>query len=211
VEFPLPGEGKNLGLDDFYHDPEGRQIAKGYLQYLKILAVLKDVRDHSKHNQHTPLISAGLSPTGPAGPWSKNVDAANTNATLQFLRANGLDSLVDGYGIHVYPASDHPGDKAAAARRLQDLRLANLAECSATGKRCWVTEWGFTDSNKSCPPDESANIQLVQEMTHDLRLIAREGTLAAAFYYTWTGDAPYDVYRCGALTEPGRLAVQPIQ
>jgi len=211
AEFPLPGEGKNLGLDDFYHDAEGKQIAKGYLQYLKILTVLKQVRDHSKFNQHTPLISAGLSPTGPVGPWSKNVDAANPNATIQFLRANGLDQLVDGYGIHIYPSNDHPGDTAAAARRLQALQQVDLAECSASGKRCWVTEWGFTNDSKSCPSDDKANIQLVQELTHDFRLISREGILAGATYYTWTGDTQYDVYRCGALSEPGRLAVQPIQ
>jgi hypothetical protein len=211
AEFSLPGEGKNLGLDDFYHDPEGRQIAKGYLQYIRVLTVLKQVRDHSRFNRNTPLISAGLSPTGPAGPWSKNVDAANPNATIQFLRANGLDQLVDGYGIHIYPSKDHPGDPAAAARRLQALRQADLAECSASGKRCWVTEWGFTNDSNSCPPVETVNLQLIQELTHDFRLISREGRLAGAFYYTWTGEALFDVYRCGALTEGGRLALQPIQ
>jgi len=210
-EFPLPGEGKNLGLNDFYQDPEGKQIAKGYLQYLKLLSVLQQVRNRSKFNQHTPLISAGLSPTGPAGPWTKKVDAANPNATIQFLRANGLDKLVDGYGIHIYPSNDHPGDKSAAARRLQTLQQEDLAECSATGKRCWVTEWGFANGSKRCPSDDKANIELVQELTHDFRLISRQGILAGATYYTWTGDSQYDVYRCGALTEPGRLALQPIQ
>jgi hypothetical protein len=38
-EFPLPGEGKILSLQDLDHDPEGKQIAKGFLQYVKILAV----------------------------------------------------------------------------------------------------------------------------------------------------------------------------
>ena len=41
---PLAGKGINFGLQDLSHDPEGKQIARGYLQYLKILAVLKDVR-----------------------------------------------------------------------------------------------------------------------------------------------------------------------
>ena len=45
-EFPLPGEGKILSLKDLADDPEGKQIAKGFLQYIKILAVLKEVRDH---------------------------------------------------------------------------------------------------------------------------------------------------------------------
>jgi len=53
-EFPLPGEGKQFGLDDIYHDPEAQQIAKGYLQYLKVLAVLKDIRDHSNSTNTPP-------------------------------------------------------------------------------------------------------------------------------------------------------------
>ena len=59
-EFPLPGEGKILSLQDLSDDPEGKQIAKGLLQYVKVLAVLKDVRDHSRLNRSTPIISAGL-------------------------------------------------------------------------------------------------------------------------------------------------------
>jgi hypothetical protein len=56
----VPGEGKQFGLNDLYHDPEAEQIAKGYLQYLKVLAVLKDIRDHSKLNQHTLILAAGF-------------------------------------------------------------------------------------------------------------------------------------------------------
>jgi len=55
-DFWLPGEGRVLGLADLSHDPEGQQVAKGYLQYLKVLAVLKQARDNSKLNTHTPLL-----------------------------------------------------------------------------------------------------------------------------------------------------------
>lgn len=86
AEFPLPGEGKIFSLDDLYHDPEGQQIAKGLLQYLKILAVLKDVRDHSTANRNTPIISAGLSPAGPARTVrGGKEDAVSIEATIQFL------------------------------------------------------------------------------------------------------------------------------
>ena len=103
-EFPLPGEGKIFSLDDLYRDPEGQQVAKGFLRYLQILKVLKDVRDHSRLNRNTPIISAGLSPTGRARVLTGNKeDGVSIEATLQFLRANGLDNLVDGYGIHFYP------------------------------------------------------------------------------------------------------------
>ena len=60
AEFPLPGEGKILSLRDLADDPEGKQIAKGFVQYIKVLAALKDVRDHSRLNRSTPIISAGL-------------------------------------------------------------------------------------------------------------------------------------------------------
>ena len=59
-EFPLPGEGKILSLQDLADDPEGKQIAKGFLQYVKVLAALKEVRDHSRLNRSTPIILGGL-------------------------------------------------------------------------------------------------------------------------------------------------------
>jgi hypothetical protein len=54
-------------------------------------------------------------------------------ATLAFLRAGGLNKLVDAYGIHSYPWADHPGDPAAAARRAARLEAVDLAECRAAG------------------------------------------------------------------------------
>ena len=35
-EFPLPGEGKILSLQDLAEDAEGKQIAKGFVQYMRI-------------------------------------------------------------------------------------------------------------------------------------------------------------------------------
>jgi hypothetical protein len=92
----------------------GVQIAAGYLQYLKILAVLKQVRDAASLNHETPIISASLSPSGPARTDSRGglrEDAVTINATLQFLRAHGLDNYANAYGIHIYP-----WQKTAAAR-----------------------------------------------------------------------------------------------
>jgi len=210
-EFPLPGEGKNFGFDDLNHDPGGQRIAKGYLQYLKVLAVLKQVRDHSKVNRRTPLISAGLSNTGAEGPWSKKYDAVSINGTLQFLRANGLDRLVDAYGIHTYPWANSPGDRAAAIHRLRRLQQEDLAECGVGGgKPCWVTEWGFRNTTRSCPAEEAGNSLLVQEIMSDFRQLAAAQRLRGVFYYTWTGEPAFDAYRCGELTEPGKLALRPL-
>ena len=212
AEFPLPGEGKTFTLDDLYHDPIGQRIATGYLQYIKIMTVLKRIRDNSKANRATPLISAGLSDTGPEGPWQKKFDAAGIAATIKFLRANGLDKLVDAYGIHTYPWADSPGDNAAAIHRFRRLQQEDLTECavagSSTGKPCFITEWGFTNNSRTCPTDEAARSLLVGELMSDFRQLVVQRKLIGVIYYTWTGDAAWDVYRCGQFTKPGLLAIQ---
>jgi hypothetical protein len=222
AEFPLPGEGKILSLSDLSHDPEGKQIAKGFLQYLKILAVLKEVRGHSRLNRNTPIILAGLvsAPDGEKLYNNKKEDMVSLPATIAFLRANGLDSLVDAYGIHTYPSSDHPGDSAAAARRAARLNSVDLAECRAPGatdgKPCWITEWGFPNRDISCPLDDSQRALLVQDMRVDFAQAAAQRRLEGIMYFAWDSDPwskkvdPNSVYRCGELTEAGRLAVAPL-
>jgi hypothetical protein len=213
-EFPLPGKGANFGLDDLYHDPEGKQIAKGYLQYLKILAALKDVRAHSQLNQHAPIVLAGLADDGAEGPRPKSqTDSVSINATIQFLRANGLDMLVDFYGIHTYPWESTP------ARREMHLEKFALAEChpanSAAGKPCWITEWGIRNKDVSCPLDDTARAAMVQEIMNDFRQFAAQRRLFGAMYFAWNTDPwaktvdPLAIYRCGALTAGGKLALSP--
>ena len=213
-EFPLPGKGANFGLDDLYHDPEAKQIAKGYLQYLKILAALKDVRAHSQLNQHAPIILAGLADDGAEGPRPKSqTDSVSINATIQFLRANGLDKLVDFYGIHTYPWESTP------ARREMHLENFALAEChpanSAAGKPCWITEWGIPNKDMSCPLDDTVRAAMAQEIMTDFRQFAAERRLFGAMYFAWNSDPwartvdPLTIYRCGALTAGGKLALSP--
>lgn len=211
-DFLLPGEGRVLGLDDLYHDPEGRQVAKGYLQYLKVLAALKDVRDHSRFSRQAPLLPFSLVDTGPEGAWPtpKNYDGVSPGATMTFLRANGLDKLVNAYNLHIYPWADGPGEKASAIHRLRRLQQLVLPLCSSSGKPCWVTEWGFINDSRSCPADETARSLLVQEMMGDFRQLAQEKHLTGLIYYSWLGETRFDVYRCGALTKTGQLALVPI-
>ena len=218
-EFPLPGEGKLFSLNDLYHDHEAQQIAKGYLQYLKVLAVLKDIRDHSKLNRHTPILTAGFgayeTPEGPFPPPAKpgtQVDMVSINATLAFMRANGLDKLVDAYAVHVYPWANGPGQPAAAAGRRDRLAKYVLTQCrpagSPDGKPCWITEWGFTNRDTSCPTHEVDQVSLIKEMNNTFRGYADQGSLAGLFYYAWIDTREnFGVYRCGVLTEAGKLAL----
>ena len=211
-DFRLPGEGKVLSLNDLYHDPEGQQVAKGYLQYLKELTALKQVRDHSKLNEHTPLLPTSLVDIVQEGPWPtpKNYDGVSVGATIGFFRANGLDKLVDAYNLHTYPWADGPGEKASAIHRLRRLQGLINPVCTPGGKPCWITEWGFTNNSKACPSDEKARSLLVQEMMGDFRQLAQEKRITGLLYYSWIGDQPFDLYRCGALTESGRFAITPM-
>jgi hypothetical protein len=220
-EFPLPGEGKILSLKDLADDPEGKQIAKGFLQYIKILEVLKDVRDHSHLNKATPIISSGLvsAKDGEKVYNNKKEDKVSLSATIAFLRTHGLDSLVDAYGVHSYPSAGQPGNPTAAAQRLGRLNSVDLAECRAKGakdgKPCWITEWGFPNTDRSCPPKEAVRTLLIEELRGDFAAASAEHRLVGIDYFSWDSD-PWSktidadsVYRCGVLTESGREAVAP--
>ena len=221
-EFPLPGEGKILSLQDLAKDPEGQQIAKGFVQYVRILTVLKEVRDRSRLNRNTPIISAGLvsAKDGEKLYNNKKEDMVSLAATIAFLRSHGLDSLVDAYGVHSYPSAGRPGNATAAAQRAARLNSVDLAECRATGtaggKPCWITEWGFPNKDLSCPVNDADRTLLVEELRNDFATAATEQRLAGIDYFAWDSD-PWakqtdsdSVYRCGALTESGREAIAPV-
>lgn len=204
-DFPIPGEGRIFGQADLARDPEARQIANGYRAYLQTLSVLKDIRDHSRLNRETPILSAGISDPGPAGPRpGSKTDAVTIGATLQYLRANGLDALADAYGVHTYPWAK------TAAQRLRRLEEDTLAECRppAQGKPCWLTEWGLPAGDPACPANDIPRAVLMQEMIADFHQFAKQGRLRGLLYYAWADDK-YGIYRCGALIESGRLAVNP--
>jgi len=202
-DFPILGEGRVFGEADLTRDPEAIRIAEGYRAYLRTLGVLKDIRDHSRLNRGTPILSAGLSDPGPAGsrPGSKT-DAVTIGATLQYLRANGLDALVDAYGVHTYPVAK------ASAQRLKQLEEDTLAECRPPGqaKPCWLTEWGLPAAGAACPGDDGPRAALMREMLADFGQFVRQGQLKGMIYYAWSDDK-YGIHRCGALTESGHLAL----
>ena len=219
-EFPMPGKGVQLSLSQLNHDPEGQQIGKGFDNYLKLVAVLKDVRDHSSLNRRTPVLTAGLGnyerEDGPL-PGKPKGDIVSVNSTLEYMRAHGLDSLVDGYAIHIYPFSNNPGDPTAAASRKANLAKYDFTECRAAGskdgKPCWVTEWGFNNLDMSCPINDSGRVTLVREMMSDFRPYAQQGRLKGLLYFSWNSDPAAktvsygSIWRCGSLTDSGKLSI----
>jgi hypothetical protein len=207
-DFPVPGQGKSFTFEDLSRDPEAKKVTQGFLQYLKVLAALKAVRDHSKLNKHAPIISAGLAAvTG--GPWQQNlkVDGVSIPATYAFLRAHGLDNLVDGYGVHDYPPVVKPGDKAAVAQRNAQLDQSIFPPGNA--KPYWMTEWGFPSAARSSAQDQDRTRSVAEMRTYFLHLF-REGRLGGLFWYVWNKPDQDSIYRGGSLMESGKRAIAPM-
>jgi hypothetical protein len=207
-DFPLPGQGKAFTYEDLSRDPEARRVAQGLLQYLKILAALKQVRDHSKLNTHAPIIAAGMAAVN-GGPWQQKLqaDSVSIPATYEFLRAHGLDNLVDGYGVHVYAPQVKPGDKAAIAQMYAQLD-ANIFP-PGNMKPYWLTEWGFVSSATSSA-DDQARAQSVVEMRNYFLGLYGQGRLGGLFWYVWNEPDKHSIYREGSLLEAGTIAVAPM-
>lgn len=170
------------------------------------MAALKDLRDHSTLNQRTPIISGGL-----AQKLGSKQDEVNLPDTIEFLRQNGMDKLVVGYGVHVYPSAD--------PRRPVSARIASLEEdmfsaCKQGGKPCWMTEWGFASNDSSCPFRDEPRLKSVRDMRTTFQHFADQGRRAAIVFYDWTGPSNkldgWSIFRCGALTDAGKLALSPM-
>jgi hypothetical protein len=209
---PAQATGRLLGLSDLNNpkDLEGHAIAVGYLKYLQVVAALKDVRDNSRLNQKTPILSAGLASSGQAGKkpgWK--LDGVSAADTLAFWRKNGIDNLVDSYGMHAYTASD---PNRTVSVLIDVLNKDAFAMCTSR-KPCWLTEWGFDNRSTSCPVDESTRTKLIVTMRGALQKLAAQDRLAGSLYYSWAGhpgEIGSTIFRCGALTEAGKLALSPM-
>jgi hypothetical protein len=208
---PSQASGRVLGISDLNNpnDSEGRAISASYKAYLRVMTVLKELRDHSKLNQSTPIISAGLADGGlPGKRQSQKLDGVSIPASLEFLRQNGMDKLVDGYGVHVYPGGYALGPVSAL---IDSFDKDAFAMCTSA-KPCWLTEWGFGNADQSCPVNEQTDqtrARAIATLRSALQHFAEQGRLAASLYYPWTGDQ-LGIFRCGGLTKVGKLAVSPL-
>jgi hypothetical protein len=207
-DLPTVGEGRELRLADLNNpnDPQASQVAMGYRAYIRLMAALKDLRDHSKLNRQTPIISAGLSQVH-STPFEVPLRDA-----IEFLNQNGMDKLVDGYGIHVYPSGD-PNRPVSA--RIASLDEGMFSACRL--KPCWVTEWGFRNDGQDtqyCPGNNPVLTKVVQDMRMSFRHFATQRQLAALIYYDWTARPglkdTFSVFRCGGITDAGKLALSPL-
>jgi hypothetical protein len=214
-DFPDSGSGRVFSMSDLNlaADEEIRTIAAGYRAYLKLLAVLKDVRDKTTVNRTTPILSAGLADPGLPGKYpGRKQDSVSVAGTIWYMRQYGLDQLVDGYGVHVYPSGD---PSIPLAMRVSTLEHDTFSACTVGFKPCWLTEWGFTNTNESCPIDDHVRVQLIETMLNVYRKFADEGRLRAILYYSWSGhlnvkESHEALIRCGALTDAGKQVLLPM-
>ena len=209
-DIPVPGQGRTLKVADLQASAAGRAVLAGFDAYLRSLAVLKAMRDASTQNRTTPIILAGLSDPSPEWPTPfVRADAVDHADTLAYLKAHGLDALVDGYGAHTYT-----GPGLTDAQRREHLRRYVLLRCrpagDAAGKPCWLTEWGMPLPTTSCPPDDAKRLPLVKAFRADLAPRVADGSVVALFYYPWDGQVDrLGIHVCGALTASGRVALSP--
>lgn len=204
-DFPVPGQGKSFSLDDLSHDPTAQNVARGFRQYLKLLAALKDARDSSQLNQKTPIIAAGMA-TVTGGAWQQklHVDGVSIPVTYAYLRAHGLDQLVDGYGVHAYPPEIKPNDTSAARQR-QALLDQQIFPPGNT-KPYWLTEWGFPSTAQTSEDDQPRR-RSVDEMRAYLDHLVKEKRLKSLFWYVWNDPSPCAIFRHGTLMQAGQQAI----
>src|SRR5882757_10440442 len=134
------------------------------------------------------------------------LDAVAGFDALQFLRQNGIDRMVDGYGIHSYPSLN---PNRSTGYRVNELDNEFFKACGRSTKPCWLTEWGFINGDNTCPLKDATRTKVVSVMMQTYKILAGEGKLANITYFSW-GDPSYGIFRCGALTDAGKLALSPM-
>jgi hypothetical protein len=96
----------------------------------------------------------------------------------------------------------------SAQTRTDDLEQDAFAPCTAA-KPCWLTEWGWANPDQSCPLNDNTRAQLVQLERKAFEPFLKQDRLAAILIYMWSED-PAAIFRCGALTDAGKLALSPM-
>lgn len=97
-----------------------------------------------------------------------------------------------------------------------------MTDCTPA-KPCWITEWGFNNASQSCPIDDASRMAPIQDERGAFKQFVGQGRIASILYYSWSGVLPFSwvhganpkedpgsIYRCGALTDAGKLALSPL-
>jgi len=176
---------------------------RGLEAYVGAVRITREELRRTVHSRDALLISAGLSDVGTREADSRGMERLDSGEFISLLRERGVDALVDGYGIHLYPGRK---DDAALKRYVTEL----LAFCrpEGEGRPCWVTEWGIANTALSCPVDDREREAPIRTVRRSFETLMEKGRLKAAFYYDWDTQPVYSVWRCGVLSAAGIAATQ---
>lgn len=198
-----PVKGIGAVRTDPQQQPWGAAFEQGLDRYVDIARVVKSLRDGSQANHGAKVIAAGLARIRSSFAAAMGAQSVDPVTTLQMLAARGLDSVIDGRAIHLYP---QPSELPEERQKALDTALSDCVVDSTT-EGCWLTEWGFNNFSRSCPDDDAVRRKLVEETRWAIDQAAAKGRLASAFYFEWEGKSPRSVWRCGRLSPAGQIAV----
>ncbi|UAX97710.1 glycoside hydrolase [Ensifer adhaerens] len=177
---------------------------EGLDRYIKALKITRDEMRKSASSSSAAIVSAGLSDMGAKEADRQGMERLDPAEVIALLRARGMDELVDAYGIHIYPARKDP-----EAIKPIVTRLLDFCKPSASGRPCWVTEWGIANTARSCPVDDRQREGAMTAMRTVFSEFAKAKRLDAAYYYDWDTQQSYRLWRCGTLSPAGALAIAP--
>lgn len=198
--YEKPGRATPRHLSEL-RDPEA--FGKGLDNYVEALKITRDgVR--ASANSKAIIVSAGLSDMGAKEADRQGMERLDPGEVIALLKARGMDALVDAYGIHIYPARK---DKAAITSIV--TKLLDFCAPADRGRPCWVTEWGIANTLRNCPVDDREREGAMTAMRTVFERFSEENRLNAAYYYDWDTQQNYRLWRCGALSPAGALAIEP--
>jgi hypothetical protein len=199
--YRLPGERTPRSIAELANRAAFEQGLDKYVEALKITR--EEVRA-TVHSSDAAIVSAGLSDLSAGWADDRGMERLDPHEVIALLRKRGLDSLVDAYGIHVYP-----GQKPAPALSNRVRRVLDFCQTDIAGRPCWVTEWGIANTARVCPIDDRKREDTVRAVREVFQQLTDEGRLTAAYYYDWDTEQSYSLWRCGQLSSAGVLAVSP--
>jgi hypothetical protein len=198
--YQKPGRRTPRTISDLANRPA---FDRGLDRYVGAIRITREELQATVHSRQALLISAGLSDVGTSEADRRGMERLDPGDVISLLQARGMDALVDGYGIHVYP-----GRRDSAALERHVAKLLDFCRAEKEGRPCWVTEWGIANTAVSCPVDDRAREAAIRAMRRSFAKLANEGKVKAAFYYDWDTQPVYRVWRCGSLSPAGVAATE---
>ena len=196
--YPQVGEGTPRAIAEL----AGRAaFERGLDKYLEAVKITREEVRKTVHSRDAAIVSAGLSDLTAREADKRGLERLDPGEVIALLREKGVDSLVDAYGIHLYP-----GQRSASAIA---GHVKGLLDFCQPAKPCWVTEWGIANTARDCPVDDTKRVDAVRAVRSVFDQLMKSGRLSAAYYYDWDTEPSYSVWRCDRLSPAGAIAITP--